>query len=185
MKYAIDPHNSWRALNVAASREKDDRRRRLILCVRDHMEAEINAQLEPLMATLTAEPVYHFWGNRAPMQLQGKAAVAAFYSGMFAAGGQQFEVVVEKVLATSDHVITEGRVKQVHKGATLSAMGITEVAGRPVPDGSLWLTDAQLLTLWPADAEGRLIGEDIYFGVDPMTTLVPIASDQLPPYYKL
>ena len=185
MSYAIDPHNSWLALSDAAERESDDRVRQLILCVRDHMEAEIKGQLEPLMATLTAQPVYHFWGNREPMQLKGRDAVAAFYSGMFAAGGQQFEVVIEKVLATSDHVVTEGRVKQVYKGSTLAAMGITEVGGRAVSDRSLWLSNAQLVTLWPADAEGSLIGEDIYFGVDPMKTLIPISADQLPPYYKL
>lgn len=185
MSYAIDPHKSWLALADAAARETDDRCRALILCVRDHMEAEIRGELEPLMATLTDQPVYHFWGNREPMQLQGRDAVAAFYSGLFAAGGQQFEVVVEKVLATRDHVITEGRVKQVYKGATLIAMGVTEIGGKTVSKDSLWLSDAQLVTLWPADAQGRLIGEDIYFGVDPMKTLTPIAADRLPPYYKL
>lgn len=185
MSYAIDPHKSWLALADAAALETDDRARKLILCVRDHMEAEITGQLEPLMATLTDHPVYHFWGNREPMRLEGRDAVAAFYSGMFAAGGQQFEVVVEKVLATPDHVITEGRVKQVYKGATLAAMGITEVGGNAVREDGLWLSDAQLVTLWPADAQGKLIGEDIYFGVDPMKTLTPIAADRLPPYYKL
>ncbi len=185
MKYAIDPHNSWLALEEAAQREQDDRCRALILTVRDHMEAEIKAQLEPLMETLTAEPIYHFWGNSGPMVLQGRKTVADFYSGMFAAGSQQFEVVLEKVLATADHVITEGRVKQVYKGTALVAMGISEVEGRSITDDSLWLTDARLLTLWPADAEGKLIGEDIYFGVDPMTTLAPITADQLPPYYQL
>jgi hypothetical protein len=64
-------------------------------------------------------------------------------------------------------------------------MGISEVEGRSITDDSLWLTDAQLLTLWPADTEGKLIGEDIYFGVDPMTTLAPITADQLPLYYQL
>ena len=185
MGYAIDPRQSWLPLAAAAERETDDRRRRLILEVRDHMEAEINGRLEPLMATLTAEPRYHFWGSGPQIVLEGREAVAAFYSGMFETGGQQFEVVVEKVLATSDHVVTEGRVKQVYRGGDLKAMGLTEIDGNEVLADSLWLSDAQLVTLWPADDAGKLIGEDIYFGQDPMTTLTPVARDDLPPYYQI
>ena len=59
----IDPHRSWLALAARASQEPNPRRRGLLLKVRDHMESEIKGQLEPLMATLTADPVYHFWGN--------------------------------------------------------------------------------------------------------------------------
>ncbi len=185
MGYAIDPHRSWLALLDAAELEPDARCRQLVLEVAWHMEAEIKGQLEPLMATLTAEPVYHFWGGGAPSRLEGREAVAGFYSAMFSTGGQQFEVVIDRVIAARDHVVTEGQVKQVFKGATLIAMGVSNVEGVQVADESLWLTNAQLVTVWPADADGKLIGEDIYFGVDPMTTLAPISADDLPPYYQL
>jgi len=36
-----------------------------------------------------------------------------------------------------------------------------------------------------ADADGKLVGEDIYFGEDPMQTLRAITSSQLPPYHYL
>jgi hypothetical protein len=185
MNYAIDPYNSWQSLIEAAGRQTNTRCRLLIEEVRKHMEAEIKGQLEPLMATLTAQPVYHFWGNGEPLVLEGRDAVAAFYQGLFATGSQQFEVDLEKVLATEDHVITEGRVKQVYRGDALAVMGVPEVSGQAVTEDSLWLSNTQLMTLWPADAEGRLIGEDIYFGVNPMTTLVPVTAAELPPYYQL
>lgn len=185
MTYAINPHASWLPLEQAAANHPDARCAALIREVGRHMEAEIKGQLEPLMATLTAEPIYHFWGNGAPMVLKGRDTIAGFYSGMFATGREQFEVVVEKVIASHDNVVTEGRVKQVNRGRDLKASGMTHVGEAVIADDDLWLSDAQLVTIWPADAAGKLIGEDIYFGVSPMQTLRRIRADELPPYYRL
>ena len=185
MPYAIEPHASWLPLQRAAAAETDPRCAALIREVARHMETEIKAQLDPLMATLTAEPVYHFWGAGPSMVLQGRDAVAGFYAGMFATGRQQFEVVVEKVIANADNVVTEGRVKQVHLGRDLKAQGVPRVGDVEVRDDDLWLADAQLITVWPADADGKLIGEDIYFGQNPMQTLRRIDRIDLPPYFKL
>ncbi len=176
----IDPQRSWLALEDAAEKEASPRRAALIRKVRDHMEAEINGRIEPLMETLTASPVYHFWGRGEPVVLAGYEAIRGFYTAMFEVGGEQFEVVVERVVATDDCVVTEGQVKQVHKGDALISQGVKEASGEAIDADRLYLSDAQLVTVWPADAEGLLIGEDIYFGVDPLSTLKPIAKSQLP-----
>ena len=82
-------------------------------------------------------------------------------------------------------VITEGKVKQVYSSSALQAMGVQEVNGQAVDSHELWLSNAQLITVWPADADAKLVGEDIYFGEDPMTTLEPIKRDELPDYYVI
>ena len=184
MSFAINPHNSWLALEERAKTETNPRRKALVTAVRDHMEYEIKGQLEPLMSTLTSEPVYHFWGQAEPSVIEGRDAVRGFYSGMFDAGGQQFEVVVEKVVVSDNHVITEGQVKQVQRGASLAAMGIGEINGEPVAEDDLFVTTAQLVTLWPGDADDKLIGEDIYFGSNGFANARKITRDELPPYYK-
>jgi hypothetical protein len=179
--FAIDPHRSWLPLEARAAEEADPRTRALLGLVRDHMEHEIKGDLDRLMATIGAHPVYHFRGTPAPMKLEGREAVEAFYRGMFATGGQQFEVVIEKIVADPDNVVTEGIVKQAHKGETLLA----QRAPLPiaVQTGEWYLTAARIVTIWPSDGEGKLLGEDIYFGDAPLTGLRPIAADELPPYY--
>src|SRR5262245_30846612 len=127
--FAIDPHRSWLPLAARAADEKDPRTRALLTLVRDHMEHEIKGDLERLMATLGEHPVYHFRGTPAPGVLDGRGTVEAFYRGMFATGGQQFEVVIEKIVADPDNVVTEGFVKQAHKGEVLLAQG----APLPIP----------------------------------------------------
>ena len=180
----IDPHRSWLPLAARAVHEPNPRRRGLLLKVRDHMESEIKGQLEPLMATLTADPIYHFWGN-APSVLEGREAIRGFYSAMIARGGQQFEVVVDRIVVDDDAVITEGQVKQVYKGDALLAMGMKELDGAPIAPEDLIMTTAQLVTVWPADADGLLIGEDIYFGHDPFRNAERIRREDLPDYYTL
>ena len=65
----IDPHASWGPLHARAAQETDPRRKTLLQAVGDHMEAEICGRLQPLMDTLTAEPVYHFLEKGARLTL--------------------------------------------------------------------------------------------------------------------
>jgi len=64
-------------------------------------------------------------------------------------------------------------------------MNVTKVGDADVQAGDLWLGGAQLVTLWPADADGKLVGEDIYFGASPLANLSKIEPKDLPPYFKL
>ncbi len=180
----FDPHASWLPLQAQAAAEANPTRSALINEVALHMEYEIKGQLEALMGTLTEDPIYHMFGNGEPMVIQGHEAVTQFYSGMMATGGQQFHVVIDKCVASDDHVITEGQVKQVYQSKNLIAMGVTEINGTDINSQELWMSNAQLVTLWPADAKGKLIGEDIYFGQSPMTTLTPITRAEIPDYYQ-
>lgn len=182
----FDPHASWGPLRERAANTDNPRHKKLLQEVANHMEAEINGRLEPLMATLTAEPIYHFWRvGPENMVLEGYDAVAGFYSNMFETGGQQFQVVVERIIVDDNGVITEGQVRQVYPSAALKMMGVTEAQGQPIDAHELWISNTQLITVWPADPDAKLVGEDIYFGEDPMSTLQPIERDALPDYYVL
>jgi len=186
---SIDPYASWAALETAAAAYGPDAQDQAIAAlvreVRDHMACEIQGDVDGLMATLTTEPVYHFWGNGDPVVLSGRVAVEGFYRDMMARGGNQFEVVIDNVIATPAHVVTEGQVKQVYQASILAEQGVTQAAGKAIGDSELWLSNAQLITVWPNDGQGKLVGEDIYFGQSPLTTLVPITAGDLPDYYKL
>lgn len=55
----------------------------------------------------------------------------------------------------------------------------------PLGDEELILTSARLVTLWPGDAEGKLVGEDIYFGESPLSGAERITRDDLPDYFSI
>ena len=160
----IDPRRSWARFEDRLDSEEDETVKGLISQVRDHMKSEITGQIDSLMATLTDKPVYHFWGHLPEMVLEGKDAVRGFYLDMFSRGGEQFEVVTENIIADRRRVVTEGQVRQLYLGEDLAPMGIEQVGGEALEPAAVYLGTNQLITVWPNDGNGKLVGEDIYFG---------------------
>ena len=170
MRIEFDPHQSWLSLRERAARTENPLHQQLLNEVANHMEAEIKGDHAALMATLTPEPVYHFW-RLGPENavLEGYEAVAQFYSTMFENKGQQFHVVTNNIIVDDGGVITEGKVRQIYARDTLLSLGVTHVGEAAIEDHELWLSNTQLITVWPHDGNGKLVGEDIYFGEDPMS----------------
>lgn len=180
----LNPTYSWLPLEARYRAEKDPKAHKLLKEVRYHVEHEIAGDIEALMDTLTLDPIYHFWGTVAPMVLIGRVAVEGFYRQLIATGGNQFEIVIQRIVADSDSVITEGHVKQVYTGKELAAMGRSDVDGRPISSSDLFLTTTQVLTVWPSDADGKLVGEDIYFGEPQLSHIEKITRTDLPKGYR-
>ena len=151
--------------------EDDPIRKALLEEVRDHMKCEIEGDFDGLMATLIDEPEYHLWGLPTEAGPKGREAVAAFYRNMMDSGGNRFHFEVERVFVDAGGVVTEGRMRQPMLGAIVAASGVTEGEGEPVDPEASYLAEWQILTVWPAGKDGKLVGEDIYFGSPPMAAL--------------
>ena len=164
---AFEPEQTWSALERRLETETDPRRRHLLEQVRDHVRAEIGGEIDPLMATLTGEPEYHFRGIGFDMGPKGRENVRPFYKDMIAGGGNRFHFDVQRIVVDHDTVVTEGKMRTVVDGAGLIATGVSEVDGEPVIDDGRYISESLILTVWPADADGKLIGEDIWFGTSP------------------
>jgi hypothetical protein len=135
------------------------------------MRTEIRGEFEALMATLVDDPQYHLWGLGAEMGPKGREAVATFYTDMIATGGNHFEFETNRIVVDHDAVVTEGVFRALMPGAAVIASGITEVAGVPVDADARYVSENQILTVWPAAEDGRIKGEDIYFGSPPLSSL--------------
>jgi hypothetical protein len=167
----FDPDRSWGPVEARIAKEKDPRRRRLLEQVRDHIRTEISGEFEGLMATLADEPRYHFWGVPVEGGPKGRAAVEDFYRQMIAGGGHRFHFDIERIVVDDETVVTEGKIRQTVPGAAVVASGVEEVGGEPVDADATYLSETQLLTVWPMTSDGRIIGEDIYFGSPPLERL--------------
>jgi len=173
----VDPERSWRALDERIARESNTACRALLEQVRDHIRTEVRGELEGLMGTLEADPVYHFWGLMGSGEgPAGRAAVQAFYEGMIAGGGNRFELDIRRIVVDEAAVVTEGVMRQGVPGTAVLASGVEEVEGQPVDAEETYLAESQILTVWPAGADGKLKGEDIYMGSSPMTCLKRLVS---------
>ena len=177
---AIDVSKTWKAVEKKYLEETHPRRKKILEEVRNHMKAEVSGKFEELMATLTANPKYHFWGTDEENGPKGHEAVAEFYKGMIAGGAHLFEFDVERVIVDDDYVVTEGTLRNGFSGEIIAAMGKTEVNGEPVDPKAFYQTQMHLLTVWPADKDGKLIGEDIWYGSDMFANLTKLSADEAP-----
>ena len=114
----------------------------------------------------------------------------AFGSGKVTATyGTATALPLDNILFTAqdetDGLGTEGKVKQVYTRDSLKLMGLTSETFPDLSKSDLWLSNTQLITVWPSDPDLKLVGEDIYFGENPMDTLKPINENEIPDYYKL
>jgi hypothetical protein len=160
----FEPDQSWAPLEARISTETDPRRRQVLEQVRDHMRTEISGDLDGLMATLTDEPRYHFWGVPVEGGPKGREAVGEFYRQMISGGGHRFHFDIERIVVDDDTVVTEGKIHQKISAAALSASGIEEVEGESLDGGATYISQTHIVTVWPMAPDGRIIGEDIYFG---------------------
>ena len=160
----FDPESSWRPLEERLEREPAGRGRRLLEEVRNHLRAEIRGELEPLMATLIAEPRYHFRGLPVESGPKGHAAVRSFYGAMISGGGTVSTSRSSGSWSTTTPWSPRERCASARRGAALIATGTTEIAGEPVDAGADYLSRSHILTVWPGGEGDRLVGEDIYFG---------------------
>lgn len=167
----FDPDQSWAPLDARIQVEADPRRRRLLEQVRDHMRTEITGDHAGLMATLADEPRYHFWGMPVEGGPKGRKAVEDFYRQMISSGGHRFHFAIERIVVDDDTVVTEGKIHQKIAFEALTASGVEEVEGRPLDREATYVAETHIVTVWPMTPEGKIIGEDIYFGSPPLDRL--------------
>ena len=168
----VDSERGWRSMDKFIKAQHNPKHKALLEMVQEHMRTEVRGDHAGLMATLVDEPEYHMWGGPSDPGPKGRKAVSDFYQTMFDNNGQGFEFEVQKVIVDDNGAVTEGTLRTLVAGSAVVSAGIEEVQGKPVVAEGTYVNEGQLLTVWPAGQEGKLVGEDIYFGTAGMSKLI-------------
>jgi len=156
-KPVVDSRKNWRLADELLAGESDAWRRTMLEGLKEHMQAECGGNLEALMNTLIDEPVFHNWSATSDTGPKGRDALREFYGNLIGSGSNQFEFDVERIVIGDDTLVTEGNIRVPFSGSMLQTMGVENVD----PD-STYATRGRVVTFWPFDAAGKIIGEDIY-----------------------
>lgn len=181
MTLEFDPKLTYTKYDDRLAATDDPRQRHMIEVVRAHSRAEVERSLEGLMATLVAEPEYHFWVMGKDMGPKGQAAVRAYYTDFVMSGGAVLESTLERL------VVDDGAIVQDSYIRNLVPVGVARRRGYVIPEGieHVMLTYRNCV-LWPFE-DGRgdeclLLGEDSYTPLD-LDAWEPVADGDLPRYY--
>jgi len=153
------------ALVQAIAAEGDPVIRRNLQVVAEHIDAEVAGDLDRLMATLVAEPVYHIWGASNSVGPQGYDEVRANYENLVESGKNRLAYRVSRAVADSRCVVTEGHFAFAYPGAVLRQDELP--TGEPILADHWYLVEYKCVVLWPVDASGRIQGEELYAGEVP------------------
>jgi len=162
MSFVIDPRKNWARAEELLAEETDPRRRQILETIIKHSKSEAAADFETLMSTVAPNAHYHSYAAAEPEMNaanspEGKAEVAAYYTGIVESGCHLLEHGVERMVVGRDQITTEGELRMAYPGAILSAMGFDV----PDPD-ALYLYQQRLLIVWEFDQDGLVLCEDSY-----------------------
>ena len=168
---------TWRELEKRLERTTSPRQRRMLQTVIDHGKAEAAASVDGLMATLCADPQYHFWSGGKDRGPKGHAAVRGYYQNFVAGGEGFFESRKSRIVVDDDTVVTETELRQLVPGSVAARRGYA------IPDlDGHYLVLARTVILWPFNEAGELIGEDSY-GSSDNSVFERIPDEELPAEY--
>jgi hypothetical protein len=166
----------WQPLLNAIDSATDPGVKHALQMVAEHVVAEVEGDIDRVLATLVPSPIYRFWGvgtNRSA--LDGPGQVRGFYDTLVGSGKNRLDYVLSRVVADASTVITEGVIHHVLDGADLLGRVST-----PVAPGRWYHVTYQSLIVWPIDpATGLLTGEEVYLGEE-HSVVREIAPAELP-----
>lgn len=173
----FDQSISWQQLEERLARTTNPRHRQMLQTVIDHARAETRGDVDGLMATLAAEPHYHFWSNAGDWGPKGRAAVREFYENFVVSGAGFFESYKPRIVVDDDNVVTESVMRGIVPGVVARARGCD------VPDiDGHYIVHARTAIFWPFNEDCELIGEDSYGTSDPHD-FERVPDDELPAAY--
>ena len=157
----IDQSLTWRLAEERLETETDPVLRRNLELLIQHQKAEATLDMERLMATVSENARYEFFGS-GQEPIVGKAAVQKFYEDFAASGAQKLQLDTQRLIVDRHCILTEGLMRMAYPGATLAARGLK------IDDlDADYLFETHMAIVWPIDPDdGLFVGEDSYTGGD-------------------
>ena len=160
----IDASVTTENLKKRYNDESDPVVKRNFRIVLDHIEAELNGDLEAILATLVLEPIYHVYnitgadGVTHTQVSKGREQTREMYVNALKAKSPQLQrYTMTFIVADAGGLFTDGVLQVPWAGEALRALG------NDADPKASYLYEGRLCNLWPVNRDGLLLGEDIYF----------------------
>lgn len=175
-EYLIDQRKNWAMTAARLATETDPRRRQILETIVEHAKAEALPDYERLMATVSPDAHYRFFGDDGVTDVIGKTGVGAFYAELVETGRNAVEHDLDRIVVDADAITTEGPMRMAFPAAYLTGAGIEA----PDPEGR-YLYETRMMIVWGFDADGLVQCEDSYTAGDGWNGIAgrPIRPEQI------
>lgn len=175
--FDLDQSATWQALEARLERADGARQRAILQTVIDHAKAEAAGDVDGLMATLVAEPQYHFWTPLGDVGPKGHEAVRRYYEDYVASGAAVFSAPPDRIVVDDDSIAYECTM------TTLAPWEVASARGYAIPEeAGHYALDMRTALFWTFDQHALAFGEDTYSAIAP-DAFVRVDDRDLPPVY--
>jgi hypothetical protein len=175
-----------RQLQAKAERLQSPRLRKMIEVFSEHTEAEVNGDLDRLMATMSPDPVFYVHHPRGDTGPKGWKAVRDMYAEMFASRANYMEMDYQRIVVDDDTVVVEFKQRKILPGHLLGPESAWAEAlherGESVDGAAFYLSEGRVVVIAPFDDQCRMMGEHSYSKGRPAVR--KLASDEMPDAYR-
>jgi hypothetical protein len=156
---SVDSDKMVRFLDDRIARTVNERHRRNLQTVRDHMYYEKMLDPDSVMKTLSPEANYKLWVDGVDKGPKGFEAIRHWYVDQNIRRQRTFVIQydLERVVVDDAVVVTEGQMNVVVDGRYASRFFNVKCE----PDDVL-LQSFRQVVFWPVDENSKLLGEDFY-----------------------
>jgi hypothetical protein len=175
-----------RQLQERAERLESPRQIKMIKVFSEHTEAEVNGNLDRLMATMNPDPAFYVHHARGDSGPKGWNAVKEMYVEMFSSIKNYMEMNYQRIVVDDEALVAEFKQRKILPGRVFLQDGGYGDALREkgeAADGSAhYLSEGRALVIVPFDDQCRMMGEHSFSSG--RTAVRKLASDELPDAYR-
>jgi hypothetical protein len=155
----VDTEKMVRFMDAKIAATRNERHKRNLQSVRDHMHYEKLLDAVSVMKTLSPKANYKLWVDGMDKGPKGFEAIREWYVDQNIRRQRTFviEYDLERVVVDDDVVVTEGQMNVVVEGKYATKFFNVKCE----PDDVL-LQSFRQVVFWPVDENSKLLGEDFY-----------------------
>lgn len=156
---AVDTDKMLRIMDAKIEVTVNERHRRHLKTVREHMYHEKMLDPDGVMGTLSAKASYKLWVDGVDLGPKGVDDIREWYVDTNIRRHRTFviEYDLQRVVVDDDVVVTEGQMNVV-----VDAVYVTEVLGLECDPDDVMLHSFRQVVFWPLDDDSMLLGEEFY-----------------------
>lgn len=175
----FDPSKTWTSMLDKLEKTSNPRHRKMLSEVITHSRGEVDGDLDAVLGTLSANPVYRYMRQAGPAdEPRGTEAIRDYYvNDIFGAGRHILEGDKDRILVDDDTVVTEGTIRLLQWGRDLADRGVQ------VDPDSTYLMTMRYLIVWPFDEEQKILGEESWNQWS-RQTLEKVADEDVPQSFR-
>jgi hypothetical protein len=156
---AVDTEKMLRIMDAKIAATSNERHKRNLETVREHMYYEKLLDPEGVMGTLSPKANYKLWVDGVDVGPKGFEGIRHWYVDTNIRQHRTFviEYDLDRIVVDDDVVVTEGQMNVV-----VDASYASEVLSFDCEPGDLMLQSFRQIVFWPLDDDSKLLGEEFY-----------------------